>query len=240
MTEHNTPQQESIPVTVVQTRRISAKEIAYCYALLEGLKPKDAALSVGFKHTIATQASRWIREDRERSSKPWMFDYFAKLLKAKLRHFDVTVDNVLRELTIIGFSDISAFIEIPSQEELKQDALDAKALGFEARQSAQADEWKKLRLGSTIRLKTREQINPALWPAVAEISETKDGIKIKLHNKIAALEKLAKYLAMYQNASADPDDIGQSVREINLIVEGSRSPLMKLIQGGDDQAQKTA
>lgn len=220
-----------------QPKRLTAKEITFCYKLLEGLNTTEAARASGFKESVAQRASSWIREDREHSRKPHLWDYFQNLLKKKLRLHDVTVDNILAELKIIAFSSLEHFLEFPTKDELKAEALEAKGLAMD--DPAGLEEWKKYRPGTYIRLKAWEDIPKPLLPAIAEINETKDGIRIKLHPKLDAIEKLVKYLGMYQNASADPDDVGQSVKEINLIVEGSRSPLMLAMKGGNDEDQQT-
>lgn len=41
--------------------------------------------------------------------------------------------------------------------------------------------------------------------AIAEVAETKDGVKVKLHNKIAALEQLAKHVGIYQDRTTAVD-----------------------------------
>lgn len=84
--------------------------------------------------------------------------------------------------------------------------------------------WKNYRPGS-IRLRNREEIPEALLPALAEITETKEGVRIKLHDKISALDKLARYLKMYVAESKDEGEISQ-VKEINIFVNGSRSDLL--------------
>jgi phage terminase small subunit len=228
------PEIKSPPV-----KRVTAKEIVFCHKLLEGLSTKEAAIASGFGEATAVRASTWIREDREHSKRPQVFDYFQKLVKQKLRLHDITVDNVLNELKIIAFSSLEHFIDLPTKGELKAEALQAAGLGYTL-DPAGVEEWKKFRPGSYIRLKAWEDIPKQLLPAIAEINETKDGIRIKLHPKLDAIEKLAKYLAMYQNASADPDDVGQSVKEINLIVEGSKSPLMLAMKGGGGEEAKSA
>jgi len=42
-----------------------------------------------------------------------------------------------------------------------------------------------------------DKITPDAAAAIAEITETNAGIKIKLHNKVAALEQLAKHVGLY-------------------------------------------
>ena len=47
-------------------------------------------------------------------------------------------------------------------------------------------------------------LSPDLKAAMAEISQTKDGIKVKLHDKRAALENLGKHLGLFkENISVD-------------------------------------
>lgn len=48
---------------------------------------------------------------------------------------------------------------------------------------------------SSITVKPLKEMDPALLPAISEISDTANGIKLKLHNKLDALERLHKYVA---------------------------------------------
>lgn len=43
------------------------------------------------------------------------------------------------------------------------------------------------------------EITPDAAAAIAEITETNTGVKVKLHNKVAALEQLAKHVGLYQD-----------------------------------------
>jgi len=229
MTEETTPQPSEAQPTKTP-RKITAKEINFCYRLLEGMTVYDAAKDSGFaENTAKGGASTWIREDRDRSRKPHLWDYFQNLLKDKLRLHDITIENVLNELKIIGFSDLSHFIEIPTREDIKREAQVAREADYTS-STDDVFEWKKYRPGQMIKLKPFEEIPKQLLPAIAELRETKDGLVIKLHNKLEALEKLCKYVGMYNTIASDPDEIGSQVKEITLIVEGSRSPLMKLLE----------
>lgn len=87
--------------------------------------------------------------------------------------------------------------------------------------------------GYTLRLKYKEDIPKELMPAIAEIRETREGIAVKLHSKLDGLDKLAKYLKMYsderdRNNPATPVE----VKEINIIVHGSKSDLLTVEPGG--------
>ena len=50
------------------------------------------------------------------------------------------------------------------------------------------------------------QLTPDQRAAIAEISETRDGMKVKLHDKVQALEKLGKHLGLFkENINLDID-----------------------------------
>ena len=46
------------------------------------------------------------------------------------------------------------------------------------------------------------EITPEAAAAIAEITETNFGVKVKLHNKVAALEQLAKHVGLYNDRAA--------------------------------------
>ena len=78
--------------------------------------------------------------------------------------------------------------------------------------------------GYRVRIKFLEEIPAELMPAVAEIRETRDGLVVKLHPKLDALDKLATWLGMYDKKGEGekmPD-----LSELNLWVNGSKSNLL--------------
>ena len=55
-----------------------------------------------------------------------------------------------------------------------------------------------------IEVKRSDEIAPDAAAAIAEISETNAGLKVKLHNKVAALEQLAKHVGLYNDRATAP------------------------------------
>jgi phage terminase small subunit len=47
-----------------------------------------------------------------------------------------------------------------------------------------------------------DEITPDAVAAIAEITETRNGVKVKLHNKVSALEQLAKHVGLYNDRAA--------------------------------------
>lgn len=230
--EQPTPHDQEAIVVAEKHTRLTTKERVFCYKLIEGMSPQEAAHAAGMTTSQIANASRWIREDRESSKKPHLWDFMQALLKTKLRLFDVTVENVLNEMRLIAFGSIHHFLDFPTREELKAELDQAKALEY-ANTPGGIEEWKKYRIGRSIKLKAFEDIPPQLWPLVSEISEDgKGGIKLKLHDKLKALDMLGRYTAMYSVNKAEGDDIAKDLKEINITIAGEKSPLMKLLQGG--------
>jgi hypothetical protein len=52
-------------------------------------------------------------------------------------------------------------------------------------------------------------------------------VKIKLWNKLQAIDMLARIGRMYETKTATPDDDDKPATEINLVVHGIKSPLMQ-------------
>jgi len=226
------------------------KLIRYAEILAKGIYSKaEAARQAGYSQSVAHKlAWRWIGDTRQESEMPVLFDYYEKLRKKNLREFDITAETISRELALIGFSDISKFTEMPSKD-FYQKSLIAKntdkalkQLGKSSYEKLSLEDqklvdhynslsedakielmiWKEYKAGS-IRLKHADEIPASLMPCIAEICETREGLKIKLHDKIAALDKLAKWQRMYDDRV---EDLAKStVKEINITVNGSKSTI---------------
>jgi hypothetical protein len=94
--------------------------------------------------------------------------------------------------------------------------------------------------GAYLRLKFVEDIPAELLPAIAEIRETKEGIAVKLHSKIDALDMLAKISKLYAAEADGGDGTGlATVKEVNLVVNGSKSALM-VASSSSSQADQSA
>lgn len=231
----NEPKNEKIkPGNRVE--KITKRDLVFVEHLLAGKSAASSARLAGFTDAGSNKACDWIRQTREQSRKPLLFDYWRKRSDANFRILGVTAENILRELAIIGFSSIDKFIDFPS----KADAQDAsKALDelivtsedeeLEDEPSKPNDQndsksWKNYRPGSVIKLKSVEDIPADLMPAIAEINETKEGIRIKLHPKLPALQLLAQIMKMVGPIQEKQED--QVDYQINISVNGSKSPLL--------------
>ena len=66
------------------------------------------------------------------------------------------------------------------------------------------DQTTGLPIGKTngVKLKGSNETAVEACIAISEIGETQSGLKVKLHNKVSALEKLGKYLGLFRDKDA--------------------------------------
>ena len=69
--------------------------------------------------------------------------------------------------------------------------------------------------GESVTLKDSGEIDDDTAMAVAEVSQGPNGIKIKLHDKLAALDKIARHLGMFKDGSDMPQDAVSLVVNMN-------------------------
>jgi len=183
-----------------KSKRISKIELTWLGHVLEGVSAREAGRRAGLSAKMAKRSSEWIKSTRERSKKPYLWDIWRTELDAQLRILDTKTENIIRELCLIAFSSIDRFVELPSRT---------------------PDETGAIR--ETIRVKYIEDIPKELIPSIASIKETKDGIEVKLHSKMDALDKLARITKLFNNEPQDEEPFGG---EINIHVKGTKSPLL--------------
>jgi len=226
--------------------QLSQRHRTYAELLARGDCTKaDAMRRAGFAEST-TRDPDYIGPSRERSRYPALWDYYQKLRREHLRLFDVNAETVRDELRLIAFSKLTDFIHLPRRRDLQRQALfDAhtrKQMGYSDPEDeallAQEDEirqelsgenravekLRKFSPGSTVKLKAYEDIPEELLPAIASIKETRDGIEIKLHNKLEALDRLARILKLYDDPQVG--DKPTTIETLNVIVNGTKSSLL--------------
>jgi len=103
---------------------------------------------------------------------------------------EITQDMVLQELASIGFSDIRKAVTWGKNPiERGDENADANGLGV-----------------YPVELVPSNQIDDATAAAVSEVSLTQTGVKVKMHDKLSALEKLARHLGMLNGSGGAVND----------------------------------
>jgi phage terminase small subunit len=99
---------------------------------------------------------------------------------------EVTVEQVVRELKLIGFSDFRKVVSW-RPELVYEELEDADNLDQPVRQVLQ----------SRVLVIDSATLPPEARLAVAEVSQTANGLRVKMHDKHAALVSIGKHLGMF-------------------------------------------
>ena len=97
------------------------------------------------------------------------------------RH-EITVDRILAELGKIGFADIR------------------KVIKWGHREIGEIGDSKpgEVKFTNDVVLLPSAEVDDATAAAIAEVAETRDGVKLKMHDKRAALVDMGKHLGMFK------------------------------------------
>lgn len=166
-------------------RELDAKERRFVSEYLVDLDTKRAAIAAGYSETMASsKAYQWVSK---RKAKPHVFDAVHKAMSLREKRTEITQDMVLKELAKIGFSDIRKAVKWQSSLITEEDNPDGGDIAII-----------KTVVTNNVQLVSSEDIDDATAAAVAEISQNATGgLKIKLHDKRAALVDIGKHLGMF-------------------------------------------
>lgn len=146
---------------------LTAKQAAFVAEYLIDLNATQAAIRAGYsKKTANEQASRLLAN----------VNVAAAVTKAKVKRqarTEITQDSVVRELAKLGFADIRKAVNWGSKPSPTDDPS--------------AREY-------PVELVSSEEMDDDTAAAVSEVALTAQGVKIKMHDKRAALESLLRHL----------------------------------------------
>jgi len=175
--------------------RLSAKHEKFCEAISEGMTGADAYLWAGYKvsHSNArAAASRLLAKDNiahrvdELIARRQEID--AKATEKAIEKLAITKERILSELAKIGFADIRKAVKWHGhliQEEDNPDGGDTLVI--------------KNTYSNHVSLVSSDEIDDETAGAIAEVSQSPTGgLKIKLHDKRAALVDMGKHLGMFR------------------------------------------
>lgn len=186
---------------------LTAKQRAFVREYLIDLNATQAAIRAGYSAATAQeQGSRLLSNVMVKSA-------VDAAMNLRAERTDITADRVLRELAKIGFADIRKAIKWQGTlvtEEDNPDGGDTLVI--------------KSVVTNNVTLVSSDEIDDETAAAISEISQnTSGGIKLKLHDKRAALVDIGKHLGMFTDKmqlSGDPNNPIQAVTRIELVAPG--------------------
>jgi len=157
---------------------LTAKQRRFVEEYLVDLNATQAAIRAGYsKKTAQVQASRLL-------SNVMVLAAIQAAQERRSKRTEITQDMVLRELAKIGFSDIRKIVRWGNTT-MVATFNDA---GEEVMETCHG-----------LALIGADEIDDSTAAAIAEISEGREGLKIKLHDKKGALVDIGRHLGMFKD-----------------------------------------
>ena len=155
---------------------LTAKQQRFVDEYLKDLNATQAAIRAGYSAKTARSISN------ENMTKPDIQAAIAKGMQDRSGRTQITQDMVLQELAKIGFSDIRKVVRWGNTEIV----------------SGVDDEGEPtIEVHHGLSLVGADDIDDATAAAISEISEGRDGLKVKLHDKKSALVDIGRHLGMF-------------------------------------------
>ena len=165
---------------------LTDKQRRFVDEYLIDLNATQAAIRAGYSEkTSGSQSFDLLK-------KPEIKEYLATRQRDMEKRTEITQDRVLRELAKIGFADIR------------------KAVNWGAEVPVVNPETGEVLTANGVVLVSSGSIDDDTAAAISEISQTAQGIKIKMHDKKGALVDIGKHLGMF----VDRVDAVVSTREL--------------------------
>lgn len=161
---------------------LTAKQRAFVREYLLDLNATQAAIRAGYSEKTAYSVGH------ENLSKPEIVAAIDAAMKLRAERTDITADRVLKELAKIGFADIRKAVKWQSAMITEEDNPEGGDIAVI-----------KTVVTNTIQMVASEELDDETAAAIAEVSQNATGgVKIKLHDKRAALVDIGKHLGMFR------------------------------------------
>jgi phage terminase small subunit len=183
---------------------LTPKQRAFVREYLIDLNATQAAIRAGYSENTAYSIGQ------ENLKKPEIEKAISQAMELRAKRTDITADRVLKELAKIGFADIRRAVKWQSSLIHEEDNPEGGDIAII-----------KTIVTNQVQLVSSEEIDDDTAAAVSEISQNSTGgLKIKLHDKRAALVDIGKHLGMFTDKvqlSGDPDNPLRSITRIELV-----------------------
>lgn len=167
---------------ILEDEELSEKERLFCLYYVKYFNGTQAALKSGYtKESAHVQASRLLRRERVSS-------YIRELKGELVENVFVEAMDVLKEYIKIAFADITNYLNFGQREITIQD-----------------DEGNEVtRVVNFVDLYEADMVDGSI---ITEVKQGKDGVSVKLADKMKALDKLAQYFDLV------PDNFKRQIEE---------------------------
>ena len=158
----------------------NSKHERFAQAVAQGRGASEAYVIAGYE-AHGSNASRLSQNERVRAR-------IEEILSEGAAKAGVTVERIVNELAKIGFSDIRKAVKW--QGELIQET-----------ENPDGGEVLVIRniVSNHVQLISSDEVDDDTAAAISEVAQTKEGLRVKMHSKLDALDKLGKHLGMFKD-----------------------------------------
>lgn len=167
---------------------LNPKQQRFVEEYLVDLNGKQAAIRAGYAAASAeVQASRLLSDAKVAAA-------VQNAMDRRSKRTEITQDQVLSELAKIGFADIRKAVRWFSQTNVASVDLDEEGEALVEEGSL------RFAVRNQVELVSSDEIDDATAAAISEIGQSSTGaLKVKLHDKRAALVDIGKHLGMFRD-----------------------------------------
>lgn len=174
---------------------LNEKQKRFCEEYIVDLNGTQAAIRAGYSAATANeQAARLLANVSVQ-------DYIRELQEARSKRTEITADRVLRELAVVGLARIDDFVKVEEQTVTETLGMDEEGEPITV-----------TRTFKTVNVFETDNVDAGKIPAIASIKQSRDGIELKTHDKIKALELIGRHLGMW-NDKMDLTTKGESLND---------------------------
>lgn len=166
---------------------LTDKEELFCLEYLKDLNLGNAATRAGFKNKRPRQYGYKLMQRVEIENR------ISQLMEERKMRLRVDGDTVIKHLAVVAFADMrkyAAWGPGPAKKSGKKKGQPGPPV---------------------ISIHPSDQVDGR---AVQSIKPVKDGVAIKLHNKVSALDLLARHFGLVGDVGTDTSDMSKKMREI--------------------------
>jgi len=180
---------------ILEDEELTEKERLFCLYYVKYFNGTQAALKAGYsKDGAHVQASRLLRRERVSS--------YIKELKGELvENVFVEAMDVLKEYIKIAFADITNYVTF-GQREVELEPLEKTSVDEDGNEVTEFIT--ETRMMNFVDLTESDMVDGSI---ITEVKQGRDGISIKLADKMKALDKLSQYFDLV------PDNFKRQIEE---------------------------
>ena len=178
--------------------KLTPKRMRFVDEWLIDFNGKQAAIRAGYSaKTAEAAAARLLRNVKVQAE-------ISRRQKDLQRRTEVTQERVVMELARIAFADATDYAQVETRMIEKDDSTEVSY--------------------QTVALKNTAELSPEQRAAILGIKQGANGVEVKLHDKIKALELLGRHIGMFNDklevkATVDNPFAGLSTEELRNVID---------------------